>query len=170
MADRRRDRLPDFYPSPSGNRSILERCSEADGASRPAVNNDCTTAVGHRHADDFCAINRATVSADHYHPSDGWDRKNRQAALAVCLEYEPKRVWSEHCWRWRKNAGGLHKVLGPRDPHDKGRVASILRSLAASSRQSQDRRLNSWPSQKANSNKSPPSAQIQGSACNLTLD
>ena len=86
MADRRRDRLPDFYPSPSGNRSIIERCSEADGASRPAVNNDCTTTVGHRHTDDFCAINCAAVAAIFDDAAFGRNRPKRSAAIARCAK------------------------------------------------------------------------------------
>src|SRR5436190_10211534 len=48
----------------------IEICSEADGAGHLAVNNDCASTVGHRHTDDFCAINCALVAPDLEHPVD----------------------------------------------------------------------------------------------------
>ena len=49
----------------------IEICSETDGAGRPAVNNNWTAAIGHRHTDDFCAINCALVAPNLQHPVDG---------------------------------------------------------------------------------------------------
>ena len=41
----------------------IEIRSKAHNSRCAAVNNDCTTTVGHWHTDDFCAINCAAVAA-----------------------------------------------------------------------------------------------------------
>jgi hypothetical protein len=64
----------------------IEIRSKAHNARCAAVNNDCTTTVGRRHADDFCAINCAAVAATFDDPTFGRVRPKRSAAIARCAK------------------------------------------------------------------------------------
>ena len=149
LADRGSRRLHFFSLRSFGRGSIIEICPKTDAADCPTNRDYYTAAFGDRAPAVFPITDSAAVSPNHNHPADGRNGKNRQAAVIVSLEREPERVRSEHRRRRREDAGGLHKVWGSRDAHDKERMANGVRSLAASPRQSQDRRFNPRPPREA---------------------
>jgi hypothetical protein len=64
----------------------IEIGSKAHNSGCAAVNNDCTTTVGHRRTDDFCAVNCAAVAATFDDPAFGRNRPKRSAAIARCAK------------------------------------------------------------------------------------
>ena len=91
MLDRRCGRLHFFFLDPSGNRSIIEICTEAHGTDCPAGHDHYAPSFGDRDADDLCAADSAVVSAVYNHASHGWNSENRQTALTHCAKREPER-------------------------------------------------------------------------------
>jgi hypothetical protein len=74
-----------FSLRPFSHSSNIEICPETDAADLPTDHDDAST-VGHRHTDDFCAINCAAVAATFDDPAFGRICPERSAAIARCAK------------------------------------------------------------------------------------
>ena len=82
----------------------IEIRSKAHDSRCAAVTNDCTTTVGHRHTDDFCAINCAAVAQFSTTPLSGGSVRNDRLPSPVAPSDSPSQTS-------QRTAGGGGKTL-----------------------------------------------------------
>ena len=74
---------------PSGNRSIVESCTEAHGTDCPASHDHYAPSFGDRDADDLCAADSTVVSAVYTTPLTGGTVRTDKLASPTALSASP---------------------------------------------------------------------------------